>query len=124
MQIKSPNFLRDYVSLNLRQFEHQYLNVMKAKYPKEIKEGKIGVRETRRWKKLTWNKGEDGKIKIILGSSLHVLSLLNHFPVKIWSVYLWGLRSDGGRRKKRVNKKLKHIYISQVVWNMFGIFMQ
>lgn len=48
MQIRSPNFLRDFVSLNLRQSGHQYLNVMKAKYPKEIKEGKIGVRETRR----------------------------------------------------------------------------
>ena len=48
MQIRSPNFLRDFVSLNLRQSGHQYLNAMKAKYPKEIKEGKIGVRETRR----------------------------------------------------------------------------
>ena len=34
-------------------------------------------------KKLTQNKGEDRKIEIILGSSLYVLSLLNHFPENI-----------------------------------------
>lgn len=76
-------------------------------------------------KKLTWSKGEDGKIKIILCSSLHVLSLLNHFPVKIWSVYLYGLRSDGGRRKKKSRQKTQtYMHFSgclEYVWDILAI---
>ena len=76
--------MRDSLSLIPGKSEHQYLNAVKAKYPKEIKHRKIDIRETRMMnKKRTRNKGEDGKIEAILGSSLHVLSLLNHFPEKI-----------------------------------------
>lgn len=77
-------------------------------------------------KKWTRNKGEDGKTEAILGSSLHVLSLLNHFPEKIWSVYLQGLGSDGGRRRKRVIKQKTQTYMHflvclEYVWDIHAI---